>query len=111
MTDIGRKQEEALNKLIAVDSKHEIETLRAAFNGCQELLQNGSFIAIMRVIFEITGYDADPTKHVETRDDFVRMQGRKEVWCAIRDNLLGNNAHALSLIEHHKQINRHNNNV
>lgn len=105
------RQEQAINKLIAVDSHHEVETLKSAFNGCQELLQNAEFIAIMRVIFEITGYDADPSLHVETRDDFVRMQGRKEVWCAIRDNLIGNNPQALSLIEHHKQINRLNNNV
>ena len=105
------KEQEAIDRLIKVDSEHEMRLLKASFLGAQELLLNGSFIDIMRLIFEMTGYDVNPAMQISDKEEFARLQGRKEVWCEIRERIIGNNPKALTLIEHHKQINRQNNNV
>lgn len=105
------KTEEALQKIAQADKIHEERLLKSAFLGCQTLLQNGSFIDIMRLVFEFSNYDVNTLNQNMTQEEFIKLQGRREVWSLIRDNIIGNNPNALSLIENHKQINRQNNNV
>lgn len=103
--------ENAIAKLAHVDRLHEERILKRAFGGAQELLQNAAFVDIMRLIFEFSNYDVNTLTQEVTQAEFQKLQGRREIWCMIRENILGNNPKALSLIEHHKQINRQNNDV
>lgn len=111
MEERRKASEEKLARLQQVDHRHEINLHKKAFNGCQDLLQNAAFVDIMRLIFEFTAYDVNPALQIDSQEDFIRLQGRKEIWCMIRELIIGNNPNALSQIEHHKQINRQNNNV
>lgn len=92
-----------LEKLIAGDQEHKDSVIRRGNISANNLSSNSEFIDVMRLVFDITGFDVIAMG--VDNNTIVHHNGKREVWQQIRE-LMGFDAETLKLIELHKQINR-----
>lgn len=88
------------------DAEYMKGLMLSANNGAKNLLKEESFLNIMRLIFEITGFDT--VKNSTDTVEIAKHGGKREVWSQIKEYLFAFNPEALNLIEHHKETNRQN---
>lgn len=107
MVDEKRQEmtgDESLRKLSQDDKAYMMDLVRTASSSSMPLMQNDGFVAVMQLIFEITGYDT--VNYSNDQLELARHAGKREVWNQIKEYLFAFNPGALDIIEHHKEENR-----